>query len=242
VIVEDFLRRLVGGEFVDALLAEGPRFYRPAGEAFIPFEFADAAYRYGHGQIRNAYRVNEGSEPAPLFPDLIGFRPVPAAMVIDWSFFFDLPGWPARQRVRKLDGRLPASLISLPLAITGAVDRDAFHSLAARDLQRGQAIGLASGEAIAARMGIEPLDAEEVGLATLGWRQETPLWYYVLREAHALEDGNRLGPVGGRIVSEVLLGILDGDSASYRAVDPGWTPTLADGGGFGLGELLARVS
>jgi hypothetical protein len=91
-------------------------------------------------------------------------------------------------------------------------------------------------------MGIEPLDAEEVGLATLGWRQETPLWYYVLREAHALEDGNRLGPVGGRIVSEVLLGILDGDSASYRAVDPGWTPTLADGGGFGLGELLARVS
>jgi hypothetical protein len=242
-IVEDFLRRTAGDELVDSLLESGPRFYRPEPAPFIPFEFADAAYRYGHGQIRNDYRVNDASEPAPLFPDLIGFRSVPAAQVVDWSYFFDLPDRPARQRARRIDGRLPVSLIALPLAITGAVDRDAFHSLAARDLQRGQAIGLPSGEAIAREMGVDPLDRGEVALAELGWTAETPLWYYVLREAAVIEDGNRLGPVGGRIVAEVLLGIVDGDPESYRALDPGWTPTLAERPGtFGLGALLASVT
>jgi len=37
----------------------------------------------------------------------------------------------------------------------------------------------------------------------------TPLWIYVLKEAEAFHDGDRLGPVGGRIVGEVLVGIAD---------------------------------
>ena len=48
------------------------------GAAWIPLEFADAAYRYGHSQIRERYQVNRQAEPVPLFPDLLGFRPVPA--------------------------------------------------------------------------------------------------------------------------------------------------------------------
>lgn len=48
-------------------------------------------------------------------------------------------------------------------------------------------------------MGEEPLSSEEVGLAEAGWRGETPLWFYVLRESDVRNDGNRLGPVGGRV-------------------------------------------
>jgi len=84
VLLEDFLPRLAGTELAAELLAGGARHYRPAaGATFIPLEFADAAYRYGHSQIRDRYQVNRDAEPAPLFPDLLGFRPVPAVLAVD---------------------------------------------------------------------------------------------------------------------------------------------------------------
>jgi hypothetical protein len=138
-----------------------------------------------------------------------------------------------------MDGRLAASLIALPVAITGEVDVDAYHSLAARDLQRGAAIGLPSGEAVARAMGVEPLTRDEAGLASFGWQDETPLWLYVLREADVRGGGDRLGKVGGRLVAEVLLGLLDADPESYRALDPEWQPTLpAAGARFTILDLL----
>ena len=47
--------------------------------------------------------------------------------------------------------------------------------------------------------------------------------------------------MGGRLVGEVLVGIVNADGESYRAVDPGWRPTLpaAGPGWFGLADLLA---
>jgi len=58
-------------------------------------------------------------------------------------------------------------------------------------------------------------------------------------ESAARADGERLGPVGGRIVAEVLAGLIDADPTSYRAVDPDWSPTLsARGARFGLTDLL----
>jgi hypothetical protein len=110
-----------------------------------------------------------------------------------------------------------------------------------RDLQRGQAVGLPSGEAVARHLGVAPLTAEEVDLAAAGWRQETPLWLYVLKEAQHRGGGERLGPVGGRIVGEVLVGIVDADGESYRAVDPAWRPSLPALGpdGCGMADLLA---
>jgi hypothetical protein len=52
------------------------------------------------------------------------------------------------------------------------------------------------------------------------------LWFYILKEAEVLHDGDRLGPVGGRIVGEVLVGTIDADPESFRSVDPNWTPRL----------------
>jgi hypothetical protein len=39
-------------------------------------------------------------------------------------------------------------------------------------------------------------------------------------------SGDRLGDVGGRIVGEVLVGIIARDPESYLALEPDWQPTL----------------
>jgi hypothetical protein len=239
VLLHDYLPGLVGDELATELTDERLRYYAPGDDPYIPFEFADAGFRYGHSQIRHRYRINAASAEMPMFPDLMGFGPVPPERAVDWGLLFDLPEHPPAQRSKRIDGRLPASLITLPAQITGEVDDQSYRSLAVRDLQRGQAIGLPSGEAVARHIGVEPLDAGAVGLAHYGWRDETPLWLYILREADVLGDGDRLGPVGGRIVGEVLVGILDADPESFRSLDREWQPTLPAGGSsFGLGDLL----
>ncbi|HEX6701989.1 MAG TPA: peroxidase family protein [Gaiellaceae bacterium] len=237
-IVNEFLPELVGRPLVDELLSNGPRFYRPTGDPFIPVEFADAAYRYGHSQIRQLYRLRDGGPLYPVFPDLIGFGPV-ADRRVDWSLLFDVPGRPPAQRAKPMDGLLPRSLIQLPQAITGAVDDAAYRSLAARDLERGQGTGLPSGEAVARWIGAEQLTEDELDLNRHGWEGETPLWLYILREASVRHDGDRLGEVGGRIVAEVLHGIIALDPESYLANQPDWSPTLpARNGEFRLADLL----
>jgi Animal haem peroxidase len=239
VIVNDYLPRLVGAELVDSILAEGLHFYRPDGAPRIPLEFADAAFRYGHSQVRDSFELNSSSGALRLFPDLIGFRPVPAELVIDWSRLFDVGGNGTAQRAKLIDGKLARSLIELPAAITGEVQLEAHQSLAGRDLQRGHTYGLPSGEAIAEAMGLDPVEGDPLGLRATGWGGETPLWLYFLAESASQADGERLGPAGGRIVAEVLIGIIDADPGSYRANDPSWTPTLpARGERFGLTDLL----
>jgi hypothetical protein len=240
VILREFLPQLVGPELMRELLDAGPTVFKPGDDPYIPFEFADAAYRYGHSQVRDAYRVNRAFGPVPVFPDLMGFGAVPVDHAIDWSLQFDVPGEEPAQRSKKIDGKLPRSLISLPRQISGEDEGSAYSSLANRDLQRGQAVGLPSGEAVARELGLEPLSPEQVGLTEAGWVQETPLWIYVLKEAAALEDGDRLGPVGGRIVGEVLVGIIDADPESFRSVDRSWKPTLPshDPDRFGIADIL----
>jgi hypothetical protein len=80
----------------------------------------------------------------------------------------------------------------------------------------------------------------------LGLERSTPLWYYTLKEAEVLAQGPTLGPVGGRIVAEVILGLLQLDRASYLQTP--WRPTLpqADGrvtGAFRMADFVtyARV-
>jgi hypothetical protein len=221
-ILREFLPKLIGGAATDQLVREGRRFYQPKADAFIPLEFADAAYRYGHSQIRHKYSLNKTSPATSIFPDLLGFRPVSPEHRVDWTHLFDASGHPPAQRGKKIDGRLVGALIALPVALTGNSEVAEFHSLAVRDLERGQEVGLPSGEEIARLMGEKPLTAEEVGAARIGWHGETPLWYYILREADVRTAGNRLGPVGARIVGEVLIGLLDLDPASVRHAPKGW--------------------
>ena len=47
-----------------------------------------------------------------------------------------------------------------------------------------------------------------------------------------------IGPVGGRIVAEVFIGILQRDSISYLQQDPNWKPTLGQDQDFKITDLL----
>lgn len=200
---------------MEEIVRDGPRWFRPSDDVFIPLEFADAAYRYGHGQIRHAYRLNQGADPVPLFPDLLGLRPVPPERSVEWRLFFDADGASTAQRAKRIDGRLVGSLIRLPVEVTGPSDVEAFHSLAARDLGRGLGVGLPSGEAVARHVSAPPLTAEEVGLRGR---------YYIFREADVTTAGERLGPIGGLIVAEVLITLLDRDLTSVWHADGRFRP------------------
>jgi hypothetical protein len=233
IVLHEFLPTLVGPTLAEEVLEEGPRYFRPGHDAFIPLEFADAAYRYGHSQIRHRYHLNLQGNPVPLFPDLLGFRAIPREHAVDWKLFFDAPGAVSAQRAKKIDGKLVKALIELPVAVTGETEIDAYHSLAVRDLQRGQGVGLPSGEVVARHLGIDPLTTDDVGIASTDWRGDTPLWYYILREADVCAGGHRLGPVGARIVAEVLVGLVSADETSFCQSRQEWRPKKA------LSELLA---
>jgi hypothetical protein len=242
VIVNDFLPRLVGSSLVNAILADGPRFYQPESGPYIPVEFADAAYRYGHSQIRQTYVLRPGGPAITFFPDLMGFGPI-GDRSVDWTLLFDMHGHQSAQRARPIDGRLVRSLISLPQAISGEVGDPAYASLAARDLQRGLGLGLPSGESVARLIGAEVLDEAELGLSAHGWTAETPLWLYIQREAAARHAGDRLGEVGGTITAEVLIGVIGHDPESYLTLAPEWCPTLpAREGRFKLSDLLIEAA
>ncbi|TME46526.1 MAG: hypothetical protein E6I55_07290 [Chloroflexi bacterium] len=81
----------------------------------------------------------------------------------------------------------------------------------------------------------------------MGLEKSTPLWYYALKEAALVPDtdigkstgGFHLGPVGGRIVGEVIIGLLQSDPNSWVHQQPTWTPTLQNpGSGFRMVDFL----
>lgn len=239
-IVREYLPSLIGAQLTTELLEGGLQLYRIDGDPYIPFEFADAAYRYGHAQIRARHQVNARFGPLPVFPDLMGFRPVTAERTVDWTLQIDVAGHPAAQRAKRIDSRLPAALIALPTQVSGSEPGTDYASLANRDLQRGQAVGLAPGEAVARHLDVPPLTAAQLGLAEYGWTGETPLWLYILKEAEVLHAGEQLGPVGGRVVGEVLVGIIDSDPESFRSVDPPRRAPSSTGGEARYGTRSRR--
>lgn len=240
IVVHEFLPLSVGETLLDDILNNGVRFYPYDGTPFIPVEFADAAYRFGHSQIRSMYTLNDGGAKGNLFPDCAGTCPVPHDRVVDWSYFFEIPGQRRPQGSKKIDTSLAHSLINLPDSVVGVTSVAEQHSLAYRDLERGLALDLPSGETIARYMGVEPLSRDEVGLNRLGYQGETPLFYYILKEAEVRHQGEYLGEVGGRIVAEVLMALLDADASSYRNAEAEWAPTLPSGeaGAFTMADLL----
>ncbi len=73
------------------------------------------------------------------------------------------------------------------------------------------------------------------------FRGQTPLWYYILKEAELLNNGRRLGPVGSYIVARVLLGAIAAAEDSYFSA-PDWEPTLDGGEADTMARILQFVS
>jgi hypothetical protein len=77
--------------------------------------------------------------------------------------------------------------------------------------------------------------------ADSGWGEEAPLWFYILKESEIVGKGRELGPVGGRIVAEVLVGLLQRDLNSYLYLQPTWKPAppiAPTRGQFTMADLL----
>ena len=99
-----------------------------------------------------------------------------------------------------------------------------------------------SGQSVAKAMKLPLLaPADLADLASCHLDERTPLWFYILREAEVQAGGHHLGPVGGRIVGEVILGLLQGDSQSYLSQDPEWSPTYGVGNTFEMTHLLTKA-
>jgi hypothetical protein len=94
-------------------------------------------------------------------------------------------------------------------------------------------------------MGWATLTLPELAPYGLGLEHSTPLWYYALAESELIYDGIQLGPSGGRLVGEVVVGLIQLDPTSYLGSQPGWRPTLPSriAGEFTIEDLLsyARV-
>ncbi len=201
----------------------------------------------------NEFKLNRIKD-SEMVRSMKGFEQRPEGWIIKWERFFeknkdvvvkDEKGNIFPQPSRKIDTKLAFNLTNLP---TESFNRSSMEqlssdlrqancnsqinlsSLAVRNLLRGDTLQLPSGQSIARAMDISKdliLDVDDCRMKEvkkIGCGAETPLWYYILKEAEELNGGYCLGPVGGRIVAEVLIGLFEGDPNSYFNHHPSWTP------------------
>jgi Animal haem peroxidase len=239
-IIKEFLPLFLGQAMVDDILANGRRFYTPGDdEAFIPVEF-QIVYRFGHSMIRPSYRANLAGDKGSAFfamvfdpagegrsdpVDLRGGAAAPRRF-IGWQTFFDFGDGEVKPN-KRIDTKLSTPLFNLPLAAIPAGTPPT--SLPQRNLLRHLTWSLPSGQAIAKVIGAPVLSAADLAdIAQIheSFATSTPLWFYILREAEVMQDGLRLGPVGGRIVGEVFIGLLQADPDAFINAQPHFKPTL----------------
>ncbi|MDN3719802.1 heme peroxidase family protein [Roseibium salinum] len=247
-VLHDFLGRLTMTGIVDKILHDGRKFYRFKKHPYMPVEFSGAAYRLGHSMVRQTYDYNRvflkvrasiscssslafparSSANSPRNPPTapLPVSALPSNWIIDWRRFHEVDAGRKPQSSRRIDPLLASELHQLP---------GGGGNLAFRNLKRGINLGLPSGQMIASVMHIpNPLTSDEIASGPDGaaakkhnLHTQTPLWYYILKEAAIRCNGERLGPVGSTIVSEVLVGLVHGDQQSYLwQKGPGWRPTL----------------
>ena len=232
IVVHEFLAKTVGRSTVNDVLVGGRRFFKWRNDPFIPVEFSVGACRFGHSQVRPSYRANFGTsagDPTQQFFGLI-FDPTigdgatrriseeddvrPAGSSTGRPSSTSATAGPARARGSTPPCRVLFELMGQPVGEP--------TSLASRNLLRNLTMKVPSGQRVAQAMDLPVLDKGDLDdLSQFHLRDRTPLWFYVLREAEVVAEGRRLGPVGGRIVAEVILGLIMGDRQSYLPPRPG---------------------
>ena len=247
-------------EVIDDVLNDRPLFYKPDPAApFMPLEFSAAAFRMGHSMVRSSYEWNYVHSPElngnAVLKDLFrethfsGFikpeiRTPPrlqSRWIIDWRRFFDFnvitndngpiyAAPPLINRARRIDTTIDLTLATVDTGFNHEPFEGAQRSLAVRNLLRGYALGLPTGEDVAELMGEEDrLTADEIAAGfedsfNSHWlKGKTPLWFYILREAEIRHNGDRLGKVGSRIVAETLVTLIKNSDYSIFNND-GWQP------------------
>jgi hypothetical protein len=254
-LVNEHLPQIAGQQVVDDVLQNGNSFYNPPpADAFMPIEFGAACYRFGHSMVRPSYRANftsgtgDSASPTadPFFglvfdanqspfngpittdrDDLLGGYPAPRRY-IGWQTFFDLGDGQVKNN-KKIDPTISSVLFTLPVPAIAPHTQTSPTVLPQRNLLRQLTWGLPSGQAIAKAMHVPalgPSDLSDIAAVYAQFATNTPLWYYILAEAKTIAGGENLGPVGGRIVTETLIGLLRADPSSYLSVYPRFQPFL----------------
>jgi hypothetical protein len=255
-VLYEFLPLFVGQAMVDDVLQNGRRFYTVGlGQAFIPVEFQGACYRFGHSMVRPSYRANLKGEGvnggSPFFgfifdpgqnaatsdpEDLRGGFRAPRRF-IGWQTFFDF-GDGQVKRNKRVDTHISTPLFTLPLGAIASGDPPTV--LPQRNLLRQLTWSIPSGQSVAKAMGVPALGKQDLAaFKPYEFDRSTPLWVYALKEAELMANGEHLGPVGGRIVAEVLIGLLESDPAGFLNAPSTWEPTLQNPGpGFRMTDFL----
>lgn len=198
--------------------------------------------------------------------DLGGLPRLPSNWIADFRRLYDFGEAGRRDlvvpagkfnRAMRIDTRLANPLRNLPTGSFGGpavAFNDPRANLAFRNLARAGMVDLATGQQMARflrRRGVRvrALTGAQVrdgrggaSLARLSDAQrrallrDTPLWFYVLREAEL--NGGRLAGVGARIVAETFHRAIEGSTHSIVR-DPRWRPTLGPRRGvFRMVDLL----
>lgn len=248
IVVHEFLPSIIRKRALDDVWQGNLRLYPrplPSGHPMsLPIEFTGAAFRFGHSMVQDIYSLNDyAGVKAEMLLFLtkrgrgIGTEEnatpsLPAKYVIDWDFFFS-DAEPRVNRGQNIDTFIPEVLYP-PFA--GPV------ALPELTLLRGSRMGLPSGEEFARHFGfpvlsrddIPALDQDRMLFAEPTFRDRTPLWYYLLREAvversseQTITDRTpvqKLGPIGSQIMAEVFYQILAADSESIHNRGRDWRP------------------
>ncbi len=197
-----------------------------------------------------------------LNPFLGGSKVLPFNWIIEWDRFVDKGSSVPDHFARKIDTRLAPPLGDL-INQGNAQDLDSapdiraiLKRLARRNLLRGYHLSIPTGQSVAAAMGVPPLSENELRLGNSaplnqvleenGFLKQTPLWYYVLKEAEVRANGNTLGELGSRVVCETIIGQLLNDPESYLNQQGGWNPGMGvklpnPGGDPKDGDLIVTI-
>jgi hypothetical protein len=259
-VIHEFLPEVAGQDVVDGFMNGSIQsFYKPGNpnRPLTPVEWAVATYRFGHSIVRKAYEVNNNTGKLQVFngtaADLHGGRPLPAGRQIDWgNFIKDLkrPENAAHFNFpRFVDTLVSSGLFNLPIGGLAGAENAGSNVLAFRNLVRSFFYGLPSGQDVAQAMGVDVISPTDIlpnplnSQSITSFSNGSPLWYYVLRESE-IQGGLKLGTVGGRIVTDVFLGLLAADpngllhdnSPDHGGFTP-QPPIAPTAGQFGIGDM-----
>jgi hypothetical protein len=261
-VVHDFLKRVCDPQVFDYAMNElgkgdYPKVYGPDSHNKLPMpvEFSVAAYRFGHTTVRTNYAVNSRHPDVDLFDERFGttgFSSLPTNLVVDWRFLLEVDECIEPLMTKAFDLKFPSELINLPDPIVGRGARGHERSLASRNLLRGSVLSLPSGQDIATALENVgyPIstDFSELKMGNIKPKidkkfvNETPMFFYLMREAEVLAGCQHLGPTASAILLEVFIGGLVHCGTSFLTVK-GFKPDecISSGGEFELADIVRYV-